>query len=252
MKFGYMSGSRADLISEIVFAKKHFDFTEITIQPELLKTFDNIFYDLKRTTENFEVLGHIHWEITDFDNIVKNIEILKNLECKKITMHPFKNLNIKENARIFNKINDFLRKNEMRLLIENVSSSPYNLPDNILKLLEKIPNANITLDVGHANKIFELDKFIDNLKEKIGHIHMHDNIGDADHLFYENQNRINQIISRIKSFGYDGTVLLETFSIMINGKNTSQEFSAIKELHIKQLEMIKNKSDRSTCNLSIQ
>jgi hypothetical protein len=29
MKFGYMSGFRSDLISEIKFAKKHFGFTEI-------------------------------------------------------------------------------------------------------------------------------------------------------------------------------------------------------------------------------
>ncbi len=240
MKFGYMSGFRTDLISEIKFAEEHFNFTEITIQPEVLKTINSIFHDLKKEIDSFETLGHIHWEITNFDDIVKNIEILKGLGCKKITIHPFQNLTVKVNAEIFNKINIFLQKNGMGLLIENVSSRPYNSANMIAELLEKIPNANITLDTGHANRISELDKFIDSLNKKISHIHIHDNIGNSEHLFFEDQNRLNGMFSKIRSFGYDGTILLETFSIMENGKNVSQEFPEIKKLHIKQLGKVKN------------
>ncbi len=240
MKFGYMSGFRGDLLTEIEFAKQYFDFTEITIQPEVLKTIDDIFFDLKNATTNFEVLGHIHWDIVKFDEIVKNIEILRDLGAKKITIHPHQNLNTEENAEIFNEINIVLQKNNMQLLIENVSSAPYNSADNILKLLEKIPNANITLDIGHANRISELNKFIDIFSGKIGHIHLHDNIGDFDHLFYDNQAKVDGIISKLNSIGYDGTILLETFSIMKDGKNTSQEFEEIKELHIEQLKKIIN------------
>ena len=239
-----MSGFRTDLFSEIEFARKHFDFTEITIQPELLKNIDNVFYDLKKAIDDFEVLGHIHWEIIDFDNIIKNIEILKDLDAKKITIHPFHNLNIEENANIFNKINIFLQKSGMELLIENVLDPPYSSSDTILKLLEKIPNANVTLDIGHANRVFELDKFINTLKTRIRHIHLHNNVENYDHLFYEDQRKLDGILSKIKSFGYDGTVLLETFSIMRDGKNASQEFPTTKELHIEQLKKIKNTTDR--------
>lgn len=237
MKFGYMLGFRTDLISEIEFAKKYFDFTEITIQPELLKNIDDVFYEFKKATDGVEVLGHIHWKIINFENIAKNIEILKGLGAKKITIHPFQNLNVEENAEIFNKINILLQKSEIDLLIENISSPPYSSSDTILELLQKVPNVNITLDVGHANRIFELDKFIDKFKTKIGHIHLHDNIGNSDHLFYDDENRLNKILSKIKAFGYNGTVLLETFSIMRDGKNISQEFPEIKKLHIKQLEI---------------
>lgn len=240
MKFGYMSGFRGNLLTEIEFAKQHFDFTEITIQPEVLKTIDDIFCDLKNATANFEILGHIHWNIIDHDEIVKNIEVLKDFGAKKITIHPFQDLSIEENAKIFNEINIVLQKNGMQLLIENVSSAPYNSADNILKLLEKIPNANITLDIGHASRIFELNKFIDIFSGKIGHIHLHDNIGDSDHLFYDNKAKIDGIFSKLNSTGYDGTILLETFSIIKDGKNTSQKFEEIKELHIGQLNKIKN------------
>jgi len=235
-----MSGFRADLFSEIEFAKQYFDFTEITIQPELLKTIDNNFYDIKKALNGFEILGHIHWEITEFDSIIKNIEILESLGAKKITIHPFQNLNIEENIKILNKINVFLQKNKMNLLIENVSSSPYSSEDSISKLLERIPNAGLTLDIGHANRNLELDKFIKNLASKIQHIHLHYNIGDDDHLFYNEKEKIDEIFSKINLFGYNETILLETFSIMKNGKNVSQKFSEIKELHIEQLKKIKN------------
>jgi sugar phosphate isomerase/epimerase len=234
-----MSGWRANLLSEIEFAKKHFDFVEITIQPELLKKIDDIFYDLKSAVNGFEVLGHIHEEITDFDDMVKNIEVLKNLGAKKITIHPFQNLSIEENAKNFNKINIFLQNNAMQMLIENISNAPFNSADNMLKLLEKIPDANTTLDAGHANKIFELDKFINIFKTKIKHIHLHDNKGNFDHLFYEDQGKLDGIISKIRAFGYNDTVLFETFSILKDDKSSSQEFPEIKKLHIEQLKKVR-------------
>jgi predicted transcriptional regulator len=58
-------------------------------------------------------------------------------------------------------------------------------------------------------------------------------------LFYEDGSKLEEILSKIKSFGYDGTVLLETFSIMREGKNVSQEFTEIKKLHIEQLRKTK-------------
>lgn len=240
MKFGYMSGFRADLCSEIEFAKQYFDFTEITIQPELLKTIYNNFYDIEKALNGFEVFGHIHWEVTEFDNIIKNIEIFKNLGVKKITVHPFQDLSIEENVKILNKINAFLRENKLDLLIENVSSLPYSSADSISKLLEKISNIGLTLDIGHANINSELDEFIKNLASKIRHIHLHYNIENFDHLFYNEKEELNQIFSKINSFGYNETILLETFSIIEDNKSVLQEFPEIKELHIEQLKKIKN------------
>ncbi len=47
MKFGYMSGFRADLLSEIKFVKEYFDFVEITLKPELLEYSLQYFQNLK-------------------------------------------------------------------------------------------------------------------------------------------------------------------------------------------------------------
>ena len=240
MKFGYSAGWRGNIFSEIEFAKKHFDFTEITIQPELLKTIDEIFTDIKNAIGDFEVLGHVHWDVIETDDIIKNIEVLKNLGAKKITVHPFQNLTIEENAVIFNKISHFSEDNDLILLIENVSGAPYNKAEAMAQLAALVPGAKITLDIGHANRNLELENFMESLKSKVGHIHLHDNIGTMDHVFFTDKTRLNKMIDAIKSIGYDDTVLMETFSVMKNGANESQEsLEDIKKLHIEQLKLIK-------------
>lgn len=233
-----MSGFRADLVSEIEFAKKHFDFTEITIQPELLGSIDEFFSDLKAAVGEFEVVGHVHWKILEQDEIIRNLEVLKRLGAKKVTIHPFQNLSMEENIKIFNELDIFFQKNGMQLLIENVSSAPFNIASDIKKLIEEVPNAKITLDIGHANINNELDKFIDIFGAKIGHIHLHDNVGNADHLFFSEKDKLNNVMAMIKSLGYDDTVLMETFSIMQGDVNASQEFTEIKDLHLAQLKKL--------------
>lgn len=48
------------------------------------------------------------------------------------------------------------------------------------------------------------------------------------------------MFQKIKLTDYNDTIPLETFSVMKNKSNESQEFQSIKKLHIKQLEIIKN------------
>lgn len=102
-----MAGFRADLISEIEFAKKYFDFMEITIQPKLLENIDGILSEVKTALCGFAVLGHVHWEIVELELIKKNIKVLKNLGARKITIHPFQNLSLEENIEIFKELNIF-------------------------------------------------------------------------------------------------------------------------------------------------
>jgi sugar phosphate isomerase/epimerase len=240
MKFGYMSGFRSDLVTEIKFAKQLFDFTEITIKPDLLKSIDNEFIKIKDAIAGFSVLGHIHWEITDIAEIQKNIEVLKVLGAKKITIHPFQSLTVEENAEIFNKINVFAHELGVKLLIENVSAAPYNSAAIMSELLKKVPEAGLTLDIGHANRIMDLDNFLNIFEGQIQHVHLHDNLELNDHLFYENKEKLGKAISKLKAFGYNDTVLLETFSIMRNGVNESQDFSALQNLHSEQMKKIKD------------
>jgi len=243
MQYGYMSGFREDLETEILFAKEHFDFTEVMLKPELFEHTTEYFSKLKNALKTFEVLGHIHWEIKELENIYKNMELFQRLGAKKITIHPVsyenKSLqeNIQNNAIRLMKINDFCSKNNTQLLIENISTPPFDKASNLAKLADEIPNVGITLDVGHANKVSktELNNFLKKCESKIKHIHLHDNVGKFDHLFFANQTKLKETLAKISSIGYDGTVTMETFAVLEKNRYVSLDFSEIKKLHVKQL-----------------
>ncbi len=239
MKFGYAAGSRGDLLSEIEFGKANFDFVEITIKPELLRKFDPIMPRTKEMIAGFEVLGHIHGDILAMEDIKKNIEIFKELGTIKITIHPFLRQSVQDNIDILSKISEFCVKNETQLLLENISKPPYNSVQIIAQILDAIPAIKLALDIGHANRAGELDNFFETFRGRIGHIHLHDNAGDFDHLFFSDKSRFEQAISKIKANGYDDTILMETFAVIKDGKSVSLEtLEDIKQAHISQLKII--------------
>lgn len=234
-----MPSFEMDLISEIKFAKKYFDFIEITLKLDLSKYTPQYISKIKTTLNNFEVLGHVHWEINpskELDKIYENIRIFKKIGAKKITIHPYPRI-----QNVLSEINDLCNKNKLQLLIENISSEPFNKATNLAKLTENIPNLGITLDAGHANKTSrtELNNFLRKFKSKIKHIHLHDNVGKFDHLFFENRNKFKRIITKINSINYHGTITLEMFAFLKNNQYVSVYDLKRRNLLVKQLEIIK-------------
>ena len=238
MKYGFMPSFEMDLISEIKFAKKYFDFIEITLKLDLSEYTPQYILKLKTALNNLEILGHIHWKIKplkEINKIYENIRIFKKLGAKKITIHPYPNI-----ENVLSEINDFCNKNKLQLLIENASSEPFNKATNLAKLIKNIPNLGITLDVGHANRTsrIEFNNFLRKFGSKIKHIHLHDNVGGFDHLFFLDKNKLKRIITKINSIDYNGTVTLEMFAFLKNEQYISVYNTRRRELLIKQLEMI--------------
>ena len=234
-----MPSLEMDLISEINFAKKYFDFIEITLKLDLSEYTSQYISKLKTNLNNFEVLGHIHWEINsskELNKIYENIRIFKKLGVKKITIHPYQNI-----QNVLFEISNFCNKNKLQLLIENTSNEPFNRAINLAKLIDDIPNLGITLDIGHANRTSrtELSKFLKIFKTKIKHIHLHDNVGKFDHLFFKKRNKFKRIITKINSINYNGTITLEMFAFLKNNQYVSVYNNKRRKLFIKQLEMIK-------------
>lgn len=238
MKYGFMPSFEIDLLSEIEFAKKYFDFIEITLKLDLSEYTSQYILGLKCALNNFEVLGHIHWGIDplkELDKIYENIKLFRKLGVRKITIHPHSNI-----KNVLSEINDFCKKNKLQLFIENTSSEPFNKATNLAKLVKDIPNIEITLDVGHANKTSgkELNNFLRKFKSKIKHIHLHDTANKFDHLFFRNRNKLKRIIAKISSMNYNATITLEMFAFLKNNQFISVYDAKRRKLLIKQLEII--------------
>lgn len=252
LDFGYMPGIDADLLFEIEFVKQYFDFIEIT--PKLdLSIYTREYIDkIKRKLNNLKVLGHIHWELTDMSTstitkIKRTIEILKALGAEKVTIHPFEEegLSVKEtkreNVRILSDILEFCKSRGIQLLVENLVGSLFNNAYIFKELTERIPDLGITLDIGHANRVSEseVNAFFDMLGNKIQHIHMHYNIGDKDHLPFQNRDEIVKLLKKIRSIGFDNTITLEIFNIIKNNEIKPVVGIERHRLLLQQLNMIK-------------
>lgn len=248
MKFGYMSSFKSSLFSEIIFAKKYFDFIEITLELDFSKYTRKFIEELINVLEGFEVVAHLHWEINllkeDFESlekIFKLIEIYKKIGANKITIHPTsdnKDYVFEKNLKSLLKINRYCRKRKIDLLIENSVYEPFNRSVYIKKLVTKIPGLGITLDIGHAKRCLELDNFI-KLSKFIKHIHLHNNVGEKDHILFNNTEKLESLLSLINKTSYNKTITLEIFYDLVNNKSIPLPPLKRRELIINQLYLIK-------------
>jgi len=230
MEYGYVFTYDGKKIrSELQFAKKYFNFIELTIK--LRKNPSDVLKS-KIYLTSIKILGHLDWSIDlsefDPDEIRKSYNYLllfKKLGIKKVTIHPSPNTKldakkvIENNLRSLNKITEYCLENEINLMIENTVSPPFNRASTIKKFLDKIPSLSLTLDVGHVLKTSknELGKFL-KIVEKIEHIHLHDAFNKEDHLFFRDHNRLRRIIDKIRKSGYDKTISFECFGIYKDGR----------------------------------
>ncbi len=224
MKFGFMPQFEENLFSEIEFAKQNFDFFELTLQTDLTVYTPDYISKIKKALNGFEILGHLHWEIDlsqeQLNNLIyKSVNIFEKIGIKKLTVHPSidKTLALNKlrenNIKNLTKISALCKENNIVFCIENISEAPFNRVSEIEYLINKIPNSNITFDVGHALRISEeeFNRFL-KLGNKIKHIHLHDVIEDKDHLFFYEQHNLLNRLDKLKNALNLDTITLEMFA----------------------------------------
>jgi sugar phosphate isomerase/epimerase len=224
LKLGYMPDFHANLLSEVEFAKKHFDFVEITLKMELSEYTEDFIKQLKKSLGDLEVLGHLHWEINiSHEAILPSkklvfdmIDIYEQLGAKKMTIHPSSDDGYvleeakKNNLRHLLEISDYCREKGIILMVENNAHEPFSRASVMNEVVSMVPDKAITLDIGHANQFGELENFL-KLKDMIHHVHLHDNFGKRDHLEFKDNARLNKVLDSLKSINYSESITLEMF-----------------------------------------
>jgi len=91
-------------------------------------------------------------------------------------------------------------------------------PKDFIPVMEKFPSLKMTLDFGHANvdskRGDRILAFMKTFKDRIGHIHISDNLGKGDDHLPVGAGTIDfkKMLRALKKTGYDDTVTLEIFS----------------------------------------
>ncbi|RLG55301.1 MAG: hypothetical protein DRN88_05835 [Candidatus Hydrothermarchaeota archaeon] len=247
MKLGAMNNPERDILKEIkTFGEFGFDFVEITVEgprayPEILL---NIEKEIKEILDSYNmfVIVHVPWffEIAHpydnvrkayFEEMLKIIEIAQIFNSEIIGVHlnkikgRFEN-KLKKNISALKELEKACEDNGILLCIENLDIHSFDV-DDYHEIFNEI-NAGFILDIGHANvgskKGEEIFRFIREFKDRLKHVHAHDNFGREDLHLPIGAGNIDweKVIKELRKF-YDNTVTLEIHSRDIEYLKISRE-----------------------------
>ncbi|MEM3362199.1 MAG: sugar phosphate isomerase/epimerase family protein [Candidatus Anstonellaceae archaeon] len=231
---GAMNNPHRDLIEEIYFVgESNFDFFELTIEYPAA-TPKKINENKKKILEalesyNLGLLAHLPWYFSlayPYERIQnatnKEIEnalfIASHLGSKIVTIHPdlITPHSCQSRKKMFERTLDTLKNIEkiannfsLTLCLETVDEKALNL-EEYKKILTQT-EIKITLDIGHAETYFRegAERLMEEFKNYIKHVHLHDGKKDIDHLPLGAGNiEIKKILEKLKQF-YDNTITLE-------------------------------------------
>jgi len=245
MKFGKLTNPMIDVIREIKTAHDlGFDYVEIGIEgpaetPEIiLKKKKQILKMLKRY--KMFAIGHTSWWI-DLGSqyaLVRNawleeskkiIRLCNELGIKLLNFHSHsvgtymkdkkgKKIILNNIVKSLKELVEYGKKYDVEIMLENgAERGEIKEVRDFKYIIDRVPNLKVHLDVGHAfinNEMKGIENYIKTFKNKIVHIHIHDNKGQWDEHLPIGAGSIDykKVIKLLKKIKYDKTITFEVFS----------------------------------------
>ena len=243
-KFGFSTNPVVDVVKGInKLGKYGFDFVEISFQEPL--ALPNIMkkrkLEIKKTLKNhnLELLAHSPWW-NDFGSLHEHVrkgwitetkellDVGNELGMVKMNIHPnffshnskdekSKQTSIDNNSRSLQEIVDYASSYDITIVVENNVTTWSPVKFNELKeIINGIEKIKVTVDIGHAfieGGMELILKYIQTFKNKLGHMHFHDNHGNNDEHLPLGVALIdyNKVVQELKKLGYKETITLEVF-----------------------------------------
>lgn len=159
--------------------------------------------------------------------IFKSIELADFLEAKLINIHPgrlsplgmvFREKAWEVNLESIGRILEFASQHDVRVSLENTPNFTGAFCcklEEVQEVLQHFEGLAFTLDVGHANTSGKIEKFIEVLKAKLCHVHLHDNSGSDDTHAEIGKGNIDfkKVLRRLKKIDYR-----DFFTIEVTGE----------------------------------
>jgi sugar phosphate isomerase/epimerase len=245
MLYGAMNFPVKPILDELeAISELGFDYLELTMDPpqahysiirkqkkRLLKALDRKQMKLVCHLPSFVYTADLTHGLrkASLNEVIKSLEVAAELGCLKAVLHPSYIMGlgifVLDQAREYalESLEAIMEKaDQLDLLIclENLFPKAHSLvePEDFADIFVKFPNLKMTLDTGHAH-IEDTEgkravKFIERFPDRIEHIHVSDNFGEADNHLPVGAGTVNfnEIVKALKGIGYDNTITLEVFS----------------------------------------
>ena len=252
--YGLLTNPSNEILDEITKAYElDFEYVEIGIEgpegnPLIIEKKKNEILKLLQKF-NQKPIGHTAYWIdfsSDYEYIrhawileaMREIKIAKKIGIDLINFHA--NLNgmfYGENRKIplhnmiksLREIVSYAHKYKIQVMLENVplSNGIHNL-DEFKYIIDSVPSLFVHLDIPHAftsGGMKSVIGYINTFKNKIIHVHWHDNHGNRDEHLPIGAGLIDhqKILKALRSIDYDRTITLEVFTNSNDAKSSANK-----------------------------
>jgi sugar phosphate isomerase/epimerase len=245
MLYGAMNFPVNPLLEELeAISELGFDYLELTMDPpqahysiirqqkkRLLNALDRKQMKLVCHLPSFVYTADLTHGLrkASLNEVLKSLEVAAELGCLKAVLHPSYitglGIFVIDQAREYaleslDAIMEKAHQLDLLICLENLFPKAHSLvePEEFADIFVKFPNLKMTLDTGHAH-IEDTEgkraiKFIERFPDRIDHIHVSDNLGEADNHLPVGTGTVNfhEIVKALKHIEYDDTITLEVFS----------------------------------------
>jgi sugar phosphate isomerase/epimerase len=236
VKVGSMNNPRNPLLDEMELFKSYgLDFVELTVEaPEAAPEKVSSMRD-ELLSYGMPFVGHMPWffniaapysairEAT-LSEAVKVLDVAAELGAPYVTVHPdFLKLGrpvgevLSLTVESLSRLSDEAVNRGVRLCFENFEAKHISA-DELARFFDALPQLGFTLDVGHAfmgaGNIDHVRLLVNRFRDRLVHVHMHDNLGESDDHLPLGAGRLDYagVVEHLKQAGYDGDITLEIHS----------------------------------------
>ena len=243
MYLGTLADPRGVVDQELFYAReKGFDYVELSLEgpKTALEQLAPRAAELKRLRDELGIFYVCHtpwgWNVGNpypkireatVRQVIDVIDFAERVEARLVTVHMHTHFGLFDKKELIRcmaegvtALCDRAEQTGMAVTVENVDQSP----EEMRRFFDLEPRARLHLDVGHANLLCangaNIYHFIDQFKDRLQHVHVHDNRGGFDqhgdlHLALGMGNiDWPKVVKALKTAGYEKTVTFEVF-----GKN---------------------------------
>jgi sugar phosphate isomerase/epimerase len=234
MKIGFPNYPRSDVIEEIEWiGRNKFDFIDLFLEEDKAVPKKIDIEKIKNSLLKYklDVIGHTacylpigspmkSLRIAAIEEIERYLKTFYNIGVEMVTIHAnWPNSMFSSNEGIDFQVETLkilikkAEKHDIKLIYEPTDTQKDNTK-NISKILKRVPNLLLHLDIGHANLYNRKpDLYIKRFNKRIRHVHLNDNTRNMDLHLPLGCGNINwyKTIKILKQH-YDGTITLEIFS----------------------------------------
>lgn len=250
--FGLMTNPSNEILTEITrIYDLGFDYVEIAIEgpegdPQIIKKRTNEIANLIQKFKHKPIAHTAYWIdlCSDYGYVrdawileaTREIRTAKMIGIDLINFHA--NLNgmfYGEKRRVplnnliksLREIVMYAEKSNVKVMLENVPlSNGIHDVKEFKYIIEKVPSLFLHLDIPHAFTSGGMESVIDYInyfREKIIHLHWHDNHGKRDEHLPIGEGLIDheRAVRELKNIGYDRTITLEVFTSSDDAKTSA-------------------------------